>query len=171
MNRCTAEEVAAMLPLVSAQRREQALKYKHVFGQWTCLKSWLMLQKHIGNADWHYNEYGKPYVPNRPEFSLSHCKHGIAVAVDSRPLGIDIESIRENKPELIARTMNEAEQAYIGNSAVRFTELWTKKEAFLKYKGTGIIDDLLHVLDNTGTVTFETIIKTNYIYTVCYEKN
>ena len=29
-----------------------------------------------------YNEYGKPYIPGGPEFSISHCKHGIAVAVD-----------------------------------------------------------------------------------------
>ena len=160
-----------MLPKVSAQRREQALKFKHVFGQWACLKSWLMVAERTGGQDWLYNEYGKPYVAGGLAFSISHCKDGIAVAVDDRPLGIDIESIRDIKPELVERTMNEAEQAYIGNSAARFTELWTKKEAFLKYKGTGIIDDLREVLHDTGKAMFETTIKETYIYTVCYEKN
>ena len=45
MELCTPAEVARMLPLVSPQRREQALQYKHVFGQFACLKSWLMLQQ------------------------------------------------------------------------------------------------------------------------------
>ena len=43
MDECTEAEVERMLPLVSARRREQALKYKHTFGQYCCLKSWLML--------------------------------------------------------------------------------------------------------------------------------
>ena len=166
-----------MLPLVSAQRRETALKYKHVFGQWACLKSWLMLADLGVTGEWKYNEYGKPYVEGGPEFSISHCKHGIAVAVDCRPIGIDIEHIRNVAPELVERTMNEKEQKLVESrkskveSAVEFTKLWTQKEAYLKYVGTGIINDLKHVLDNTGKARFETTIKTNYIYTICHEKD
>ncbi len=176
MSRCTETEVDRMLPLVSTQRRENALKYKHLFGQWAELKSWLMLQELIGedvpNAGqaWHYNQYGKPYIAGGLEFSVSHCKQGIAVAIDKTPIGIDIESIREVKPELVHRTMNETEQRIIGDSATLFTVFWTRKEAFLKYKGTGIIDDLQHVLENTEDVTFETIIKPTYICTICYRK-
>ena len=44
MAQCTEAEVQRMLPLVSTQRREQALRYKHTFGQFCCLKSWLMLE-------------------------------------------------------------------------------------------------------------------------------
>jgi len=171
MEQCTAEEVARMLPLVSAQRRETALKYKHVFGQWASLKSWLMTGI---KADWHFNEYGKPYVEGGPEFSISHCKEGIAIAVDTRPIGIDIEEIRAIKPELVKRTMNEAEQHAIMTAErpeVEFTKLWTKKEAYLKYLGTGIIDDLHHVLAHTKNVQFETIVKDNYVYTICYERH
>ena len=47
MDQCTEAEVQRMLPLVSAQRREQALKYKHTFGQFCCLKSWLMLEQEM----------------------------------------------------------------------------------------------------------------------------
>ncbi len=168
MSLCTEAEVARMLPLVNAQRRETALKYRHTFGQWASLKSWLMLAEAGVTGDWKYNEYGKPYIENGPKFSLSHCKHGIAVAVDEKPIGIDIESIRAIKPELVARTMNEEEQKIIGDSAVEFTKLWTQKEAYLKYLGTGIIDDLQHVLAHTENVHFETTVKEDYIYTVCY---
>ena len=88
-----------MLPLVSAQRREQALRYKHTFGQYCCLKSWLMLYKLVDiseyrDTEWQYNEHGKPYWENGPYFSISHCKQGIAVAIDDQPIGIDIETIR-----------------------------------------------------------------------------
>lgn len=177
MTQCTEAEVQRMLPLVSEQRRNEALKYKHVFGQWSCLKSWLMLANLGVTGEWQYNEYGKPYVEGGPEFSLSHCKFGIAVAVDNKPIGIDIEGIRDLKPELVERTMNEMEKQLVESresrveSAIEFTKLWTMKEAYLKYLGTGIIDDLKHALDNTGKGHFETTIKTNYIYTICYEKD
>ena len=44
MEECTETEVNRMLPLVSDQRREQALRYKHTMGQFCCLKSWVMLR-------------------------------------------------------------------------------------------------------------------------------
>ena len=174
MSRCTEAEVQRLLPLVSEQRRQTALRYKHTFGQWTSLQSWLMLSELGVTGEWEYNEYGKPFVASGPQFSLSHCKHGIAVAVDTKPIGIDIESVRLADSALIERTMNAREQAQIA-AAERpeeaFTRLWTQKEAYLKYLGTGIIDDLHHVLDNTGKAVFQTEIKNNYVYTICYEED
>ena len=38
MTQCSEQEVARLLPLVSDQRREQALRYKHTFGQYCCLQ-------------------------------------------------------------------------------------------------------------------------------------
>ena len=122
MSRCTAEEVARLLPLVSAQRREQALRYKHVFGQYCCLRSWEMLSELMGERredEWEYNEHGKPFVKARGErqeakgeryFSISHCKEGIAVVVADEPVGIDIEGIRHWDDELIAQVMSEDER-------------------------------------------------------------
>ena len=160
--------MARLLRLVNQQRRAEALKYKHTFGQWACLQSWMMLKELGVEGEWRYNEYGKPYVEGGPEFSISHCKHGIAVAVDERPIGIDIESIRHAEESLIARTMNEEERKRIHSDA-DFIRLWTQKEAYLKYVGTGIVDDLHHVLDNTGNVTIVTNVTEKYIYTICYE--
>ena len=125
-------------------------------------------------GEWKYNEYGKPFVAEGPDFSLSHCKHGIAVAVNEKPIGIDIESIRAVDKALIERTMNAREQAQIAAAEqpeVAFIRLWTQKEAYLKYLGTGIIDDLHHALDNTGKAVFKTEIKKDYVYTICYEED
>lgn len=172
MTQCSEQEVARLLPLVSAQRREQALRYKHTFGQYCCLQSYKMLCELL--AEWSrvhqlpinqqpiflYNDYGAPYIEGGPHFSISHCKRGIAVAVSENPIGIDIEAIRSFKPELMRKTMNEDEQLRITSSAipeVEFIRFWTQKEALLKLQGTGIIADLHNVLTHSQNVSWTEI--------------
>ena len=183
MTQCSEQEVARLLPLVSAQRREQALRYKHTFGQYCCLQSYKMLCELL--AEWSrvhqlpinqqpiflYNDYGAPYIEGGPHFSISHCKRGIAVAVSENPIGIDIESIRSFKPELMRKTMNEDEQLRITSSAipeVEFIRFWTQKEALLKLQGTGIISDLHHVLAHIQDVFWTEIspLEKGYICTI-----
>lgn len=159
MTQCSEQEVARLLPLVSAQRREQALRFTHLFGQYCCLKSYEMLMQLLASAPYSlhprptflYNEYGAPSIKNGPYFSISHCKSGIAVAVSNQPIGIDIETVRPLKVDLVKKTMNPLEQEAILSAPQpdwAFTRLWTRKEAFLKMKGTGIIGDLHEVLSD-----------------------
>ena len=169
-----------MLPLVSEQRREQALKYKHTFGQFCCLKSWLMLfddveMSRYRDLEWKYNEHGKPYMANGPYFSISHCKEGIAVAIDDAPIGIDIEAIRHANEDLIERTMNEEEKRLIANSQQpiadrEFTRLWTQKEAIVKAEGTGIysFEQLQKTLVESLKLKVESVEKEKYIYSIAY---
>ena len=183
MTQCSEQEVARLLPLVSAQRREQALRYKHTFGQYCCLQSYKMLCELL--AEWSrvhqlpinqqpiflYNDYGAPYIEGGPHFSISHCKRGIAVAVSENPIGIDIESIRTFSPELMRKTMNEDEQLRITSSAIpelEFIRFWTQKEALLKLQGTGIISDLHHVLTHAHDVSWTEIspLDKGYICTI-----
>ena len=158
MTQCSEQEVARLLPLVSAQRREQALRFTHLFGRYCCLKSYEMLLQLLASAytlhstpTFLYNEYGAPSIKNGPYFSISHCKSGIAVAVSNQPIGIDIEAVRPLKVDLVKKTMNPLEQEIIFSDTQpdwAFTRLWTRKEAFLKMKGTGIISDLHEVLSD-----------------------
>ena len=174
MEECTEEAVQAMLPQVSQQRREQALRFRHLFGRFCCLKSWLMLSAmHIGEMDFLYNEHGKPYIEGGPFFSISHCKEAIAVALDDQPIGIDVESIRRFDPELVTRTMNDSEQALIAASAHperAFIRLWTQKEAVLKMEGTGIesFEQLQTILSKYRNIEISTIENEKYIYTIAY---
>lgn len=172
MDQVSQEAVDAMLPLVSAQRREEALRYRHLFGQFCCLKSYCMLMELLGavsptlayaQPEFVYNEYGKPSLKDRPDlyFSISHTKCAILVAISNRPIGVDVEQIRHPSDGLVERTMNRVEQDLISASRVQhlshdshscpnpdtaFTALWTQKEAVLKLRGTGIVDDLQDVL-------------------------
>lgn len=160
MSQISEAEVKRMLPLVDEQRRNEALRYKFLFGQFACLKSWLMLKDllaplGIDDLEMVFNEHGKPSLKHHPDthFSLSHCKNGIAVAVDSSPVGIDIEGFRCPSMALVNKTMNPAEAKWIkaySDPIESFTQYWTKKEAVVKMRGTGITDDLHRVLDGEG---------------------
>ena len=257
MTQCTETDVERLKALASKQRLEQAMRYKHLFGQWACLKSYEMLlqllyssqttesayDRHdktsdfvcspygkpieVGNdrhdnttdfvcspdgkpieygnnrysrpielednrqgkliesagirygkeIEFEYNEYGKPRLTEEWAermqtpfrfFSISHCKEGIAVAVSEHETGIDIESrTRRISDGLAERVMNEQEQHHIAthpDPQTAFIELWTKKEAVLKLRGTGIIDDMRDVL--TGNEHIETHVYNTYIVSI-----
>lgn len=85
---------------------------------------------------------GKPYAENAPFFNFSHSGDWILCAVSDTPVGADIETPRTVSPILLRRVCTPAELAYIGDDAKRFLEIWTAKEAYLKYRGTGICGDL-----------------------------
>ena len=171
-----------MLPMVSEQRREQALQYKHAFGQYACLKSYLLLQDLLrehygikGDLIFSYNEHGKPMLKevSNIHFSISHCKEAIAVAVADRPVGIDVETLRLPSEALAERVMDEGEKLRFDISDTPedfFTALWTAKEAVMKCRGTGIVmEELPEILYK---VRDEMIIETtrpypNIVCTLC----
>lgn len=195
MSMCTAEGVACMLPLVSEQRREQALRYQNVFGQFCCLKSYMMLCCLL--AEWSsvhsnalsqediealtcptflYNNHNKPYLSYGPKFSISHCRHAIATAISEYPVGIDIESVRTYTPALVCKTMNTEEQALITSSSapdVAFIRQWTRKEALLKLQGTGIDHDLRDVLTHCDDIQFYSTenTKKKYVLTIATQQS
>ena len=183
MTQCSEQEVARLLPIVSPQRREQALRYTHTFGQFCCLKSYEMLTELLASTPYTlhptpsflYNEYGAPYLENGPYFSISHCKQGIAVAVSETPIGIDIETIRPLNEGLVRKTMNDVEQTHIFSSShpeTEFIRLWTQKEAYVKMQGTGIISDMHDILCNATHVHWEEIldVEKRFICTICQKK-
>jgi len=179
MSACTESEVQRLARLLPKHRVEQALRYKHLFGQFACLQTYAMLlDLGLPETPFLFNEHGKPYLPDGPYFSISHCKHALAVCVGEQPVGIDIESIRRADESLIRRTMNEQEQRLIANagedSLLQFTALWTRKEAVLKYLGTGIIDDLHTVLETVPEgIEIQTYLpdKKPYAWTIVHRKN
>ena len=183
MTQCSEQEIARLLPLVSPQRREQALRYTHTFGQYCCLKSYEMLTALLASTPYTlhstpsflYNEHGAPYWAVGPYFSISHCKQGIVVAVSETPIGIDIEAIRPLNEGLVQKAMNPQEQAQIAaaaNPEQEFIRLWTRKEAYVKMLGTGIISDMHQILHNTDALQWHEIVDINkgYICTIVQNK-
>ena len=172
-------DLEAALAEISPQRREQALKFKYELGQRLCVLAYRLLQQGLREAYgiteppvFEYNEHGKPAIIGHPDihFNLSHCKQAAVCVISDRPVGIDVESIREYRESLVRYTMNENEIREIEsatNPAASFIRLWTMKEAALKLIGTGISNDLKTVLANHADLRFTTYDKSQYIYTVC----
>ena len=91
-----------------------------------------------------HDEKGAPYLPEHPELSvsISHCRKAVAVVVSSEGrVGIDVECRRKIGDGLLERVCTPQEQAAVcaaEDSTMAFLQLWTRKEAVLKMRGTGI---------------------------------
>lgn len=107
-----------------------------------------------------YGAYGKPYLKNDPtiHFNRSHSGQYVACAVYNRPIGIDIQKIRNIDYHVMRKVCNKAEIACIDQSVDKskaFIKLWTKKEAVLKERGVGIgFSDMKKCLENKCVKTF-----------------
>lgn len=136
----------------------------------------------IENSDIEFdtNSYGKPHLINDQDyhFNISHTHNMIAVAVSDKPVGVDVEKIREFDLGIAKRFFTEHELNYINksqdNTYERFIEIWTKKEAYIKYIGKGLSIPL-NSFDVTGkslSERFYTVEYGKYIINMCgVEKN
>ncbi len=99
-------------------------------------------------------EKGKPFIEGNPlYFSISHSQNSAVIAVASRPVGIDIELVGGKKFERVLARFSERERRYIGNSALKFCENWTAKEAYVKMNGGSIFEELDRLEFYDGKIT------------------
>lgn len=158
------EDALARLPRL---RLQKALSFRRDIDRFLCAESFLMLDEILreqfglnGCPEFSYTDKGKPYLREYPDifFSISHCRKGIAVAASDRPVGIDIEEIG-NYMDIAAIVLNDDELSEVihsENPDICFTEIWTRKESYLKLTGEGLRDDMKHVLPPRERVTFKT---------------
>lgn len=91
-------------------------------------------------------ENGKPYLKDRGDicFNLSHSGDYVAAVFDRTPVGIDIEEIKNDGRKVAKRFFREEEQRYLEEERwqncreQKFTELWTRKESYIKAVGGGM---------------------------------
>ncbi|WP_052711432.1 4'-phosphopantetheinyl transferase family protein [Elstera litoralis] len=104
--------------------------------------------------DFALGPYGKPFLPNAPGFNLAHSGGFLTLVVGNSPwLGIDIETgPRDGKyRDLLIPVCHPAERAYLaGRGLDAFLKCWTRKEALLKARGTGLSDDLTQIDTRLG---------------------
>lgn len=121
------------------------------------------------------NAYGKPSLAGVKNFhyNISHTCSAVAVAVADYPTGIDIEKITEYDKSIAMRFFSEKEKEYIekdeSGAAARFFEIWTKKEAYVKWKGTGLSIplDSFDVMAAKLPCFFTTLEKNGYQISAC----
>lgn len=119
-----------------------------------------------------------PAVPDF-DFNISHTHDAILVGVNTNGLiGVDIENCKRRRPPLniMKRFYHADEAAYVNEDpekqTVRFYECWTRKEAYVKYDGTGITSDLSKINTIKGDIAdmLYTWQKDDYICSVCVKK-
>lgn len=85
-----------------------------------------------------YDKHNKPFLKNsNNHISLSHSHNLLAVIIDDKETGIDIELIKPNVLKIKEKFMSKKELSEAGhaNTAEKFTLYWCVKESLYKYYG------------------------------------
>ena len=95
-------------------------------------------------------EKGKPYFADYPEihFNYSHCRDVAVCVLSSARTGIDIETIRPFHEQTARRFCCDREWNWLEKQEdkdLAWIRVWTLKEAYVKYTGTGIRTNLSQI--------------------------
>lgn len=95
---------------------------------------------------------GKPFITNLNnfDFNISHTKNMVMCGINNNgKIGVDVEHIRSVHKNVEKKVYSLEEISYIHesveDSSFRFFEIWTKKEAYTKYIGTGLRNDINNI--------------------------
>lgn len=141
---------------VSEERGKKADRYLLIDDSKRCICAELLLQHSLYHTfnrmiplNISYNDYGKPFLKQIEGFSynISHSGKWVVIAYGSSEVGIDVENVRKGKVDIADRFFTAKEKEYIYRGPKeeqirRFTEIWTLKESYIKYLGTGLSTSL-----------------------------
>jgi len=137
-----------------------------------------MLHVPFSDLQFGANKYGKPHLIDHPSvhFNISHTRNALAVGLADEPIGIDVERITQSDIRIAHRafTPNECEYVFADPQKQdrRFFEVWTQKEAYTKWTGSGFHMDprQLDVMNRAGFLPHARIFSTmihNYYISCC----
>lgn len=144
------------LRYLSAQRVEKVQAYHfekdRTAGAYAYLLLRYALYREYGLVQlpaWQEGENGKPQLADGLcHFNISHCAVACACALDSTPVGVDVQEFCPVRENVVRRVCSQAERQLLtcsDNAEKLFAALWTGKEAYGKYTGRGIGYDLQSV--------------------------
>lgn len=96
-------------------------------------------------SNWRISSSGKPYHTGNKKFNISHSGNYVAVCFSDQEVGTDIEQITNFDLTSVLSYLHPCEIEWIKNqidTGDAFFKIWTRKEAYLKAIGIGIIDGL-----------------------------
>lgn len=142
-----------MITYVSDERRKKTERYKFYNDRLRSVVSECLVRAVISQRIYSApfplifgaGPYGKPFVENVPQFhfNISHSGTWVVCAVDSQPVGIDIEEIKPINTEIARLVFSDHEKATLeaktGDEQLHyFYNLWTLKESYVKAVGLGL---------------------------------
>ena len=143
------QELQRALQLLPKERIEKIERIKQKKSQLQSIYAGLLLEHALReqglsgkSLTFLKNPDGKPYIAEYPElfYNLSHSKRYVALVIDEHSVGVDVEGLREGYQKLVNRFFAADEIAALQEqwSDEYFTELWTRKESYLKATGYGM---------------------------------
>jgi len=166
------EEDISSIPLLTHEDLNEVNKIKMTESKIQKAVSFYLKRKYIG--EYFLGENNKP-ISKKTYFNISHSKEYVALAIASKPVGVDVEQIRPYQKELID---------FFSNEPIRdeesFFRVWTMKEAILKADGVGLNGNIKSIssfptegikeyLDKKYFVKQSKI--SNYIFSIALESN
>lgn len=137
------------LKILPENRIEKYNRLKRNSDRDNCVVAYLLLryalrENGIDSFETEVGENGKPFLKSEKLFfNISHCAEGVAVVVDTEPIGIDVQEIGGFNEKVAKRFFNESENKKINASpdkAKAFTRIWTLKESAIKCEGKSLAD-------------------------------
>ena len=141
------------LQMVNKEKQEKIKHFYRLEDSVRSLFAELIVRKticekyNIPNSDVEFwaNEFGKPFLAGTDDFNfnVSHSSEWIVCAVGNRPLGVDIEKIKEIEiGDMVKYFFSRQELETIKkisdcDKIKYFYELWTLKESYVKAIGKG----------------------------------
>ncbi len=125
--------------------------------------------------DFSYSPNGRPYVPNKMDFSISNSCALCVVFSKNGIVGVDGEFVKKYDPSFAKMICNKNEIEKIERAKDKdreFTILFTKKESTLKSLDLNINNDLKDIIGDFKYKTFEKIVSGNrFFVSICERKN
>lgn len=168
---------------VSDEKKARLLRYRHDIDRKIGIYAEVLIRCMIGlksgvdynTLDIRVSQTGKPFLACFPyyEFNISHTRNAVVAVLSNKPVGVDIEKIRDVDISIADKVFSENELNWLHNKTenknLRFLNVWTKKEALIKYDGTGLTNNLKS-FDVTASFTLEklsTFTVDGYIVSIC----
>lgn len=126
------------LKLYDSKKTNKA-RYDFLIGRIALKKAYESLnksKKKYNLIDIKYKKSKAPYINNNTYCSISHSNEKALCAISSKPIGVDIELIKNRKIELLEYICVDSEIKLFKNKN-KLTQIWSIKEAVLKALETG----------------------------------
>ncbi|MDP1800257.1 MAG: 4'-phosphopantetheinyl transferase superfamily protein [Bacteroidota bacterium] len=147
------QDVSTLLRLLPVSKVNEIIRFRNHEDRRVKLFGRLMVKIYYEDSDfafkwheWQVAADGKPYYNGgRKKFNISHSRDYVVVAFSDQEVGADVECVSDFDIKSISHYFHPKETEYIIDSLDQkeaFFKLWTRKEAYLKATGKGIVDGL-----------------------------
>ncbi len=181
------------MSFISEERKKKIRKFKNPVPARLSLGAGVLLRIALEenelakkNEEIRYNEHGKPYLDKEDfYFNLSHSGDYAVCIYGSKPVGIDLQKIKEDIPKHTKRFLCKEEIEYLSlqdefDRKIAFYRIWARKESLIKWDGRGLRIPLTDIPAIHEQTVFEAqhlyfkefdILSPDYIISICSDTN